>query len=175
MDIGNARYQFGGVGSARAEALGQPGQRRFRLLLQAGAAAATLWLEKEQLRQLALLVEELLESTSAPAASSAPLPAPALPPGAGAVEFSVGRMALGHDPSRDAILILVHDVSEEREDAPPTLSFWLARRQAQELAREALAACAAGRPRCALCGGPVDPTGHPCPRSNGHGTPEGLP
>ena len=35
-------------------------------------------------------------------------------------------------------------------------------------AEEALRVCAAGRPLCPLCGGPMDPNGHPCPRTNGH-------
>jgi len=26
----------------------------------------------------------------------------------------------------------------------------------------------AGRPACPLCGGPLDPKGHDCPRTNGH-------
>jgi uncharacterized repeat protein (TIGR03847 family) len=33
---------------------------------------------------------------------------------------------------------------------------------------------AAGRPICPLCHGPMDPAGHRCPRSNGHGPP-GVP
>ena len=30
----------------------------------------------------------------------------------------------------------------------------------------------AGRPACALCGHPIDPEGHSCPRTNGHRPPE---
>ncbi|HEV2426616.1 MAG TPA: DUF3090 family protein, partial [Acidimicrobiales bacterium] len=29
----------------------------------------------------------------------------------------------------------------------------------------------AGRPPCPLCGGPLDPRGHDCPRTNGHRAP----
>ena len=29
----------------------------------------------------------------------------------------------------------------------------------------------AGRPPCPLCGGPLDPRGHDCPRTNGHRPP----
>ena len=29
----------------------------------------------------------------------------------------------------------------------------------------------AGRPTCPLCGGPLDPKGHDCPRTNGHAPP----
>jgi hypothetical protein len=29
----------------------------------------------------------------------------------------------------------------------------------------------AGRPACPLCGNPMDPEGHSCPRTNGHRSP----
>ncbi|MBV9291748.1 MAG: DUF3090 family protein, partial [Frankiales bacterium] len=32
----------------------------------------------------------------------------------------------------------------------------------------ALRVVAAGRPPCPLCGNPLDPQGHVCPRQNGH-------
>ena len=37
-----------------------------------------------------------------------------------------------------------------------------------ETAEEALRICSAGRPLCFLCGQPINPDGHACPRSNGH-------
>jgi uncharacterized repeat protein (TIGR03847 family) len=37
------------------------------------------------------------------------------------------------------------------------------------LARHAAAIVAAGRPICVLCGRPIDPEGHFCPKRNGHG------
>ena len=76
-------------------------------------------------------------------------------------------MALGHDSASNAFLILAHD-REEGEEGPAMLSFWATLSQAKELAEEALKVCAAGRPRCFLCGRPIDPEGHMCPRSNGH-------
>lgn len=40
--------------------------------------------------------------------------------------------------------------------------------QARAMANEGIDAVAAGRPPCPLCGGPLDPEGHVCPRLNGH-------
>ena len=37
-----------------------------------------------------------------------------------------------------------------------------------ELRRQIADVVAAGRPPCPLCGAPMDPAGHVCPRSNGH-------
>lgn len=41
--------------------------------------------------------------------------------------------------------------------------------QARAMATRGSAAVESGRPPCPLCGGPLDPTGHNCPRLNGHG------
>ena len=46
--------------------------------------------------------------------------------------------------------------------------FWATREQMLSLARHGAAVCAAGRPRCPLCGNPMDPEGHQCPALNGH-------
>ena len=40
--------------------------------------------------------------------------------------------------------------------------------QARAFARRAAGVVAAGRPPCPFCGGPLDPEGHICPRSNGY-------
>jgi uncharacterized repeat protein (TIGR03847 family) len=68
-----------------------------------------------------------------------------------------------------------HDSIAELEafDAPPEreaarIRFWATREQMLSLARHGAAVCAAGRPRCQLCGNPIDPEGHQCPALNGH-------
>ena len=40
--------------------------------------------------------------------------------------------------------------------------------QARAMASRGSAAVESGRPPCPLCGGPLDPSGHLCPRLNGH-------
>jgi uncharacterized repeat protein (TIGR03847 family) len=48
--------------------------------------------------------------------------------------------------------------------------FWATREQMLSLARHGAAVCARGRPRCQLCGNPMDEDGgHRCPALNGHG------
>jgi uncharacterized repeat protein (TIGR03847 family) len=46
--------------------------------------------------------------------------------------------------------------------------FWATREQMLSLARHGAAVCAAGRPRCPLCGNPMGPEPHRCPALNGH-------
>ena len=40
--------------------------------------------------------------------------------------------------------------------------------EARAFARRCAKVVAAGRPPCPFCGGPLDPTGHICPRANGY-------
>jgi uncharacterized repeat protein (TIGR03847 family) len=46
--------------------------------------------------------------------------------------------------------------------------FWATREQMLSLARHGASVCAQGRPRCQLCGNPINPEGHQCPALNGH-------
>ncbi|MDQ2903995.1 MAG: DUF3090 family protein, partial [Chloroflexota bacterium] len=43
-----------------AEAVGQPGQRRFRLFARSSRGTAVMWMEKEQLSTLSVAVDRLL-------------------------------------------------------------------------------------------------------------------
>lgn len=161
---------FGGVDSLEAEAIGQPGQRTFRLRIRSGTAAASVWLEKEQLAALSLALRQLLGQLSG-GEMPEPRPPPDLMPDFPAepdVDFKVGRLALGYDDSEGKLIIFAYD-TEAGEDSPPTLACRATPGQARALSDMADAAVAAGRPICPLCGGPIDPEGHICPRSNGHG------
>lgn len=51
---------------------------------------------------------------------------------------------------------------------PARVRFWATREQMLSLARHGATISAAGRPRCQLCGNPIDPEGHQCPALNGH-------
>jgi uncharacterized repeat protein (TIGR03847 family) len=60
------------------------------------------------------------------------------------------------------------DVLEESDPDRGRVRFWATREQMLSLARHGALVCAAGRPRCPLCGNPIDPEGHQCPALNGH-------
>lgn len=168
MDRYEAKHIFGTVRNITVEALGEPGDRTFRMLLESGVSSACLWLEKEQLQHLATYIQEV----------NAELSQDRIEQGyevneerqmeeVHELEFKVGKLALGHDGSSNAFLFLAHDVASEEHD-PPDLSFSVSIGRAQQLAKETLEVCAAGRPRCFLCGLPVNSEGHMCIRSNGH-------
>ena len=170
MDYNPARYQFGALSSILAEAFGEPGKRTFRLKMESGVspnvASASVWLEKQQLHQLATYIQEIATPHSSSGGSNPP-PEPPWSEGPASVEFKVGKLALGHDRESNCFLLVAYDV-EDDDSETATLSFWITMDQGRELSKDSLEVCAAGRPECFLCGQPIDPEGHMCPRANGH-------
>ena len=136
----------------------------FRVRAQTSEVAASLWLEKEQLQALAVAIEQLL----------AQLPGPGEPEGVAASEvfrepasldFKVGRLALGYIEDSNLVALLVHSLDADTE-GPPSLICLASRPQLRALSHQIIEVCAAGRPRCPLCGEPIDPEGHHCVRLN---------
>lgn len=170
-------YDLGVLLGLEAEALGVPGQRTFRIQAHSRNGAARLWIEKEQLQQLAATIEQLLVEVAQSRGftnGGASLPFPGLP----TAEFHVGRITLGYDQDADLVTMLVFEsvplAEEEAQDLGGSepdgeqVHFQTSRDLAQTFSRQALDVCAAGRPRCPLCGAPLDGPTHFCPRSNGH-------
>ncbi len=161
--------EFTSISSITPEALGEPGKRTFRLLVEDAAGSAMLWMEKEQLFQLAMAITRLQAILPASGEEESQ------PPGAGGegagphYEFTVGKIVLGHEGNSDRFVIDAYDAGvEESEDDAPTIRLWGVRGQLRTFAAEALKVCAAGRPICPLCSEPMDTTGHKCARVNGH-------
>ena len=141
--------------------------------------------EKEQLGILADRLLDVLDERAGAAGSDAaatvysddaPLDTPIED------EFRVTTLSLGWDPERAVVLIEAlrdaepapgaegEDSDEEAEELPPlgVVRVSLPPAQARAFARRARALISAGRPPCPFCGGPLDPTGHVCPRANGY-------
>ena len=94
---------------------------------------------------------------------------------------SIRRLALGQDESElesgPRYVLLVYDLegsgSEEEEPSQPaTFACRATREQLRALSRNIAEVVAAGRPRCPLCGEPMESTvkPHGCVRTNGHHT-----
>ena len=159
-----ARHEFTRLTRLQAEALGQPGRRTFRILADSGSSSAVIWLEKEQLFQLAMMINQLLAASAEEEVEQQEPPYEREAPALTHLEFKAGRMAMGYDPETGLFTV----EAQEDEEGPAAVRLWIKREMAREFAEEALRVCAAGRPICPLCGGPIDPTGHFCPRVNGH-------
>jgi len=164
--------EFDSVRRVAAQALGQPGRRTFRLLVEGDEGVACLWLEKEQLQALGMAIERVLAQVGHRARREGEPPDPETFAPPYLVEFQIGRLALGYDGERGLLVVLAHEVLDEEsesEDDDPTFACRLTRSQGAVLSRQIGAVVAAGRPRCPLCGAPLDPgVRHVCPGANGH-------
>jgi len=66
------------------------------------------------------------------------------------------------------LLAAFEGTADDDDDGPDTLRVKLSAEDARGFVNGALAVVAAGRLPCPLCGQPLDPAGHICPRRNGH-------
>jgi len=160
--------QGGDALRVKAEALGEPGRRRFRLLAIIDGETQIVWLEKEQLGRLAQALDQVLDNLPdrGPEVAAA---------GTGVIDFEfdsthqvrAGRMELGYDETRNRLIIIAHDL-ESDDASTPAFVCRLSPGQARDLAEEAASVIAAGRPLCPLCGRPIEAGGHACEKQNGH-------
>jgi uncharacterized repeat protein (TIGR03847 family) len=68
------------------------------------------------------------------------------------------------------MVLVAYEASEEENiDLINAVRFWATSDQMRSLARHIASVVAAGRAICVLCGKPIDPDGHFCPKRNGHG------
>jgi uncharacterized repeat protein (TIGR03847 family) len=166
-----------------AGTVGQPGERTFYLQARAGTLTTSVVLEKGQVAQLAERLEELLDevarrtggdTTVGPSAlgDDGPLELPLNE------DFTVGAIALAWDHDGERVIIEAQELTDEQplepladdvpEDGPGVLRVRITAADARAFSRRALKVVGQGRPPCSLCGLPLDPAGHVCPRQNGH-------
>jgi uncharacterized repeat protein (TIGR03847 family) len=161
-----------------AGAVGEPGRRVFYLQGRRDDRLVTLLVEKQQVELLAASLVEVLSRAGkatgeGPGEDSMDLEEPVVP------EWRAGRLSIGYDEDRDLVLVEAEEVPADdagqeepgllgRGSEPARVRFWASREQALALARHGAAVASAGRPRCELCGNPMDPEGHVCPALNGH-------
>ena len=172
MEEKQVKYPLGALSRVEPVTFGQPGQRTFKLDINSGSAVCSLWLEKEQLLQLGVYLRDYVAGLSAEekARNSEPQES-AWSGGETSLDFKAGQMFLSHDRETNSFYLQAHEreTDEERPEAEAeSVSFWITLDQASQLAEESLRICAAGRPTCFLCGQPINPDGHVCPRANGH-------
>ena len=160
-----------------SDAIGQPGQRVFYIQgwRETDVQPVTIIVEKIQLQTMAAGLEQLLDEVAGQN--------PNLPELSGEYDeekmritppvdplFRGGEMGLGYDAEHDMIVILAREIMLEGADPEEAsvVRFWCARQQARQLAAWSDAVGNRGRPICPLCGLPMDPAGHFCPKKNGH-------
>ena len=151
-----------------AGTVGEPGHRVFYVQVQGDGLVVTLKLEKQQVGALAEYLSGLLADL--PTVDEAMVPTLLDLVGPIVPEWTVGKLAVAWDDLNDRMVLVAEELlTEEEVDAgaeAATARFRVTREQVAgfvDLARDLVAG---GRPPCPLCGGPLDPEGHACPRLN---------
>ncbi len=169
-----------------ADAVGPPGQRVFYLQAAQGDQCVTLRLEKQQVaalcEHLAAMMADLPEAAQ-PSRSPGGLREP--------VESAwvIGAMGVAYEQADDRILLVAEEMVLDDDDTngldsdsdddfddlfgesgilggAATARFYVSRSMVEAFVAHGLAVTSAGRPACELCGGPINPDGHLCPRLN---------
>jgi uncharacterized repeat protein (TIGR03847 family) len=174
-----------------AGTVGEPGNRTFYLQARDGSRIVSVAVEKVQVAVLAERLGDLLDELERRGIEGAedddevtgdarPLDEPINE------AFRAGVLSLGWDTSDDLVLLEAREITEaeeneeeagteteafeddDSEDGPDLLRVRLTPAYAREFIAGAIRVLAAGRPPCPLCGQPLDPAGHLCPRHNGY-------
>ncbi len=154
-------------------AIGEPGDRVFYLQARKGRRLVTVVCEKEQVQALSLAIDQVLLALvdDDPDALAAPEPSledemelelPLQP------VFRSGELRLGYDQVSERLVVMAYEqVEEEQEGQRSVARFWATPAQMRALSMHGQKVVAAGRPRGPMCGEPIGPEGHFCPRKNG--------
>jgi uncharacterized repeat protein (TIGR03847 family) len=175
----SSSFHFDDLDALVPGTIGEPGARVFYLQARHGDQVVSFRMEKEQVGMLGQYLGQLASAmgTTDPDRDIAGLIEPVQP------EWVVGSLAVGVD--EDAKLIFVtaeelvpdddfdedfdDDTIDELLESEPSGAeavFTLRLGQAAAFAEAAQELLAAGRPPCRLCGRPIGPEGHACPRWN---------
>jgi uncharacterized repeat protein (TIGR03847 family) len=177
-----------------AGTVGEPGERTFFLQARDGGRVVSVALEKIQVavlaERLAALLEELgrrgVAEADVDAEESAIVTTVGVDDDVAPLDepvdeaFRAGSLTLGWDGGAGRVLVEARAVDEdgepvdpdedddEDEEGPDLLRVRMTAAAARDFVARAERVVAAGRPPCPLCGAPLDPRGHICPRRNGH-------
>ena len=171
---------------------GEPGRRLFFLQAREGGLVVTLKMEKVQVAALAAWIAKTLEDL--PALGHLPEDDELVPEPFTEPAWAVGSLGGSYDAELDRIVLVATEIGEALEeegsgesgpseasglDEEPdfvggtgaTARIVATREQMAAVAIRAARLVEAGRPPCPLCGYPLDPSGHQCPRTNGNRPP----
>lgn len=156
-----------------AGAIGEPGQRVFHLQTRQGDEFVTVRCEKQHVAALVEHIGGLLADLPPPDADVVDSLEPGLRQPVDD-RWVAGGIGLAYDEEVDRIVIAIEELvaaDDEGLDDPASGRVAITRAQAAAFVRAGDDLLEQGRPLCHLCGGPMDPVGHVCPRANGYRPP----
>jgi len=154
---------------------GEPGRRTFFIQASDAGRSVSFKLEKQQVAALCEYLDGILTDLPAIHPGQFVAPASANPPLD--MQWTVGGLAVAYEEDDDRLVIVAEELpdfdelSDEAFDEdfgfdPASARFRLSRAQVAAFIAVGNDLVRAGRPACRLCGRPMDPGGHPCPRLN---------
>jgi uncharacterized repeat protein (TIGR03847 family) len=174
----NPSFDFPDPDHVVPAALGQPGQRVFSIQIHQAGEITVLKCEKQQMAALAEHLQGVLSDL--PVAD----PVRLAPPADLVPAWAIGVLGLAYDADLDRVVVMAQEIQfleegdeGDDEDAPvavpsdedaATCRLALTRGQVAAFIETATTLVEGGRPPCPVCGRPLDPEGHVCPRTNGH-------
>jgi uncharacterized repeat protein (TIGR03847 family) len=169
-------FELPSVDSITFGTVGPAGQRVFYVQARSGATTVTIKAEKQQVSGLSSALRALLADLP-PLPDVLTIQAPELvePVEAPWAVGGIGLSAFEEMTQRVTLLLeeLVPGGDDDGEDdgiglEGATARFGLTMPQMRALAERGEVLVAGGRPPCPLCGSPMNPDGHACPKTNGH-------
>jgi uncharacterized repeat protein (TIGR03847 family) len=155
-------YVFSNPDKIMVGVRGEVGNRLFLLQVREGRRLVIVKCEKIQLAALAEWISQVMLELGRPGN----LPDDFSLEPEYESDFVAGDIAVSIDEEAQAIDVTIESIEEDS-----TLTLRLTKEWAGGLAIAIVQLVEAGRPLCPLCGGPLDPKGHDCPRTNGHRAP----
>jgi uncharacterized repeat protein (TIGR03847 family) len=146
--------------------VGPVGSRLFLIQCRGGDTLLTLKVEKQQVAAMSDLLARVVRDQQRPGhlPDDQELEEPAEP------AWAVGTIGVSFDEADDRVVLVIEELVPEGEvGAIARVS--VTREQAAAFSIQATRLVESGRPPCPLCGSPLDPSGHECPRTNGHRPP----
>ena len=183
---GSRSFEFDRLDAFVPGTVGEPGARTFYLQARVGEQVVTLRCEKEQVAMLGRYLAQLAEALG-PTEPDRDVVGIIEPVEA---QWTVGQLSVGVDEVNGRILVTAEellveqveidggdDLGDEELEAlletagelmgdPAEARFVLTAGQAVAFGERSEELLAAGRPPCRICGAPMDPDGHACPRWN---------
>jgi uncharacterized repeat protein (TIGR03847 family) len=146
--------------------VGPVGNRLFLIQCRQGETLLTLKIEKQQVAAMSELLARVVKDQRRPGhlPDDQELEEPTEP------AWAVGTVGVSFDEAEDRVVLVIEElVPDEEMGAIARVS--ITREQAGAFSIQATRLVESGRPPCPLCGSPLDPSGHECPRTNGHRPP----
>ena len=152
---------------------GPVGQRTFLVHVRESRRALTVKVEKGQVALLSSYLARIVREVGRPGH----LPEELDFDTSADPEWVVGTIGVSYDSDLDRLIVVLEEISDDDDegegngDDVAVARVAVTREQAAAFAIRATSLVEAGRPPCPLCGLPLDPSGHACPRTNGHRPP----